>query len=210
MEILMMLLSFVLPLIEKSINHFLQLDPESSKRLLKLSGKVIAIELTYSKQKIYFVVDGNYVQLFDRHDANPDVILHGTPFDFLRLSLTQNSGPAIFSGNLNINGRPEVAQQFKQVFAELEIDWEEQLSRVTGDVVAYQIGKVVRAFSQWAQQTNQTFQQNFTEYLQEEIALLPPRMALQDFFAEVDEARDAAERLAFKITRLKNRYIQES
>lgn len=197
-----MILSFVLPLIEKSINRYLRLDPESTQRLMKMTGKAIAIELSQSGKKIYFVIDGDYVQLFDRYDGAVDVILRGTPFDFLRLGVTENSGTAIFSSDITVTGDPEVAQQFKTIFAELQIDWEEQLSRVTGDVIAYQVGSAVRTFCQWAKQTSNTMQQNLTEYVQEEARLLPTRYELQDFYADVDVARDAVERLALRVERL--------
>lgn len=200
-----MLLSFVLPIIEKSLNRFLSLDPETAQRLATMTGKTVAIELTQSKLSFYFVVENSCVRLFDRCPEMADVTLQGTPFDFLRLGTVQNSGAAIFSGNVTVLGDPEVAQQFKRVFAELEIDWEEHLSRVTGDVIAYQIGNCVREFSQWAKQTRQTLQENLTEYLQEEVRWLPTRLELQDFYTDVDSARDAVERLALRIERLKSR-----
>lgn len=197
-----MLFVFVLSVIEKTINRYLQLDPESDQRLLAMTGKTVAIELSQSRKKIYLVVDGSYVQLFDRYDGMVDVILRGTPFDFLRLGVVENSGAAIFSSDIAVTGDPEVAQQFKRIFAELEIDWEEQLSRVTGDIMAYQIGKCVRSLSEWAKQTSNAMQQNLTEYIQEEARLLPSRFELEDFYADVDQARDAVERLELRIGRL--------
>lgn len=197
-----MLFAFALPIIEKTLNRYLQLDSESKRRLLAMTGKAVAIELSQSGKKIYFVVDGSYVQLFDRYDGVVDVILRGTPFDFLRLGAIENSGAAIFSSDITVTGNPEVAQQFKRIFAELEIDWEDQLSRVTGDVIAYQVGSMVRSFCGWAKQTSNTMQQNLTEYIQEEARLLPSSFELEDFYAEVDQARDAVERLALRIARL--------
>lgn len=197
-----MFLNIVLTVTEKILNNYLQLDPETNSRLGKLSDKVIALQLPYSNYQVYFLFTDNRVQLFSKYDGPTDVTLAGTPFDFLALNNAANDSVAALKSNVTITGNIEIAQHFKTLFAELDIDWEEQLSRVTGDFIAYQIGNGIRAFSEWAKQTNDTLQQNFAEYAQEEIRLTPPRIELEDFFTEVDKLRDDVERLTVRVQKI--------
>jgi ubiquinone biosynthesis protein UbiJ len=197
-----MVIAFILPIIEKILNRYLQLDPESKPRLMALENKVIAQQFQPGDLKIYWIFNGKNIQLSDRHGGFVDVTIQGSPLDFLRFSSNLNDHTQLFASDIVTTGNLEVAQDFKALFANLEIDWEEQLSHVTGDVIAHQVGNVFRGLTAWAQQSRNSLRQDITEYVQEETRCLPPREELQDFFRDVDQVRDAAERLELRIQRL--------
>jgi ubiquinone biosynthesis accessory factor UbiJ len=183
--------------IDKIINQYLKLDPTSEQRLVKLAGKLIAINVGYFDYTLYLLLQSEGVALLKDSAQQPDVTLRGTPLDFLRYSLSNK-----FTGDIAVSGDMEVAQQFKELFAQLDIDWEEQLSKVTGDVVAHQIGKFFRALCEWCKRSADTLRQDVSEYVQEEAQLFPPRAELQDFFADVDKLRDDVERIELRIKKL--------
>jgi len=157
----------ILNIVEKILNHYLHLDPVTEQRLIALAGKVIAIRLQPLNWSIYFILTQDGIHLADRYQGSVDVTMSGASFDFLRLSWN-SSNTSFLNSNVVVEGDLEVAQQFKELFAHLDVDWEEQLSRVTGDVVAHQIGRFMRAFSAWARQSAVVMRQNITEYVQEE------------------------------------------
>ncbi len=190
---------------EKALNKFLQLDPETNARLLPIVGKVVGIQFRNLKYSIYFLIQPNGVRLLSDYANTPDVNLAGAPFDFLRLSKAASSSAALFESGIKVTGDMDVAKQFKKIFAELDIDWEEQLSKVTGDIIAHQVGKFMRSMNAWAKQSVGGLKQDITEYVQEEVRWLPVRVEVQDFFKQVDETRDAVERMAVRIQRLKQR-----
>lgn len=195
-----MIISYILPAIEKAFNYYLQLDPESEQRIADLAGKTIAIE--FGQFKFYWIVRKHRIHLSEHYMGEADVTLRGSIFDFLKLSTAGDDSAAVFSSGLQVTGDTEVAQQFKDLFAKLDIDWEEHLSHFTGDIFAHQVGNLVRAFCNWAKQSSEVLQQDLNEYLHEEIRLVPSREELQDFFAGVDKVRDDVERLELKIKRL--------
>lgn len=197
-----MIISFFLTGAEKFINRYLQLDPETVARLQALSGKVIAIQFQHFNLKLYLRIESGIIRLLSRYEGIPDVTLRGTAFDFLRLSKATNSSAAIFASDIIIEGDMDVARQFKTIFANLDIDWEEQLSHVAGDTIAHQVGNLVRTLCTWARASSDTLQQDLTEYVQEEIRLVPPRAEIADFFAAVDTVRNDVERLTARIERL--------
>lgn len=194
-------LSFILPLIENFLNHYIQLDPESHRHLELLHGKVIAIQSRHFNHQLYLIFRRKKIHINSHYEGNVDVTLKGTPFDFLRLS-SQSDSASVFASDIEITGDMEVAEKFKSLFAELEIDWEEQLSTYTGDIIAHQVGNFVRAFSAWAKQSMQSLQQNITEYVQEEIRLTPSPAEVQDFFSDIITLHHDVERIDKRLQRL--------
>lgn len=202
-----MIISFALSTIEKILNRYLHLDPDTKQRLAPVAGKVVMVDLQYFGCTLYFLLTLDGIHLLDHYAAPVDVTLRGTPLDFLRLSFSK-SNAALFESGIVVTGDTEVAQQFKAIFAHLDIDWEEQLSHVMGDVLAHQVGNFFRALSAWAKQSTDTVQQNTGEYLQEELRLLPSRAELQDFFTEVDQLRNDVDRLEMRVHRLQAHFAQ--
>lgn len=197
-----MVIAFILPIIETILNRYLQLDPESKQRLIALENKVIVQQFQPGDLKIYWIFNNNTIQLSDRHAGHIDVTIQGSPLDFLRFSSNLNDQTMLFANDIVTTGNLEIAQDFKALFANLEIDWEEQLSHVTGDVIAHQVGNIFRSLKAWARQSRDSLRQDITEYVQEEARWLPPREELQDFFHGIDQLRDAAERLELRVQRL--------
>ncbi|MBI3774144.1 MAG: SCP2 sterol-binding domain-containing protein [Gammaproteobacteria bacterium] len=84
----------------------------------------------------------------------------------------------------------------------LDIDWEEHLSRFTGDVIAHQVGNAARSSQRWAQQSGAALLQDAGEYLKYERELLPDRAQVETFMQHVDVLRDDVERLEARVQRL--------
>ena len=100
--------------------------------------------------------------------------MRGAPLDLVRSALSERKEDALFSGRVEIRGDTDLAHRFSAVLADLDIDWEEQLSRLTGDVVAHEAGKAARASRTLGRpRTGDITRQNLREYLQEEARLLP-------------------------------------
>jgi ubiquinone biosynthesis protein UbiJ len=91
------------------------------------------------------------------------------------------------------------------VAANLHWDFEEDLSRLTGDIVAYRIGEGVRALQRWRGRAGASIAANITEYLTEERGVLPTRLQAEGFLQAVDEVRDAVERLEKRLALLEQR-----
>lgn len=198
-----MLLSLALSRFEKILNRYLLLDPTSKKRLAVLEGKIIELEIRPFNGKIFWLPNTDGIHLTDNFSEAADVTLQGSFLDFIRLSTTPNDHTKIFASGITVKGNTDVAQDFKDLFANLDIDWEEQLSHFTGDVIANQTGNFVKAICNWAKQTTDIVRQNLTEYLHEEKRWFPASEELQDFFAAVDKLRDDVERATLRIEQLK-------
>jgi ubiquinone biosynthesis protein UbiJ len=137
------------------------------------------------------------------YPAEPDTILSGTPLAMAKMALGPDASKVLFAGEVTIRGDVETGQQFKRLLDELDIDWEELLSRYSGDLVAHKLGNMVRATTAWGQQALNILGQDAAEYLQQEGQDLPLPTAVQQFMQEVDDLRDGTARLEARVTRLR-------
>ena len=187
---------------EAVVNQVLALDPEGAARLAPVEGRVLLLELTGFGTRIYVVPGESRLFLFGAYDAEPDCIVRGSPVALLGMVLAEHREDAVFAGAVSIDGDNRPAQVLGEVLRGLDIDWEEQLSKLLGDTLAHQLMSRARAGERWAERSGDIAGQNVREYLQEEAAVLPSRAELADFLAEVDNLRDDVERLAARVQRL--------
>ncbi|MEW8029135.1 MAG: SCP2 sterol-binding domain-containing protein [Candidatus Thiodiazotropha sp.] len=191
--------------LEALLNQAILLDPETPARLTPMHGKVIRLDLLGMGISLYLIPDPNGIQILNEFEGEADCSLRGSPFDLMRMRGTRKSADQLFKGAVEIEGDTALAQAFGSLLADLEIDWEEQLSRVTGDIAAHEIGTLVRSAIKWGGSVNRTTEKNLQEFLQEELRLLPSRYELSAFLDEVDRMRDDTERLEARVQRLKER-----
>jgi ubiquinone biosynthesis protein UbiJ len=188
--------------LEAALNRYLRLDPDAMERMAALQPSSIAIELTPLQLILYIVPGENGVQLRSQLETGPDTVLRGTPLGLAQLGLGSQSSKTLFSGSVTIEGDVETGQAFKAILDEMEIDWEEQLSRLSGDVVAHQLGNTARSAAGILKQGRRTLERDIGEYLQEELRVLPTRIETENFSADVARLGMDTDRLAARIRRL--------
>jgi len=188
--------------LEAVLNRYLRLDPDAMARMAALQPRSIAIELTPLHLTLYVVPGENGIQLRSRLESGPDTVLRGTPLGLAQLGLGSQGGKALFSGNVVIEGDVETGQAFKAILDEMDIDWEEQLSRLTGDAIAHQLGNTARRAAGALRDGRRTLEQDLGEYLQEELRVLPTRIETENFTADVSRLVMDTDRLAARIRRL--------
>jgi len=192
--------------LETTLNSALRLDPAAWNRLAHFSDKVIAIELQGLDLTLYILPGDHGISLMSQYGAEPDTTLSGTPLAMAKMALGPNASNVLFAGEVTIRGDVETGQRFKRLLDELDIDWEEQLSRFSGDILAHKLGELVRATTAWGQQTLNILGQNATEYLQQEGQDLPLPATVQQFLQAIDTLRDDTARLEARVARLRQQF----
>ena len=190
--------------LESAINRYLRLDPESGKRLAGLAGRCINIHLEGLNVDLYIHPDEHGLQLKDSIEGEADTTLQGTPLALARLGLGSNTEKSLFSGDVVISGDVETGQTFKAILDELDIDWEEQVSHLTGDIVAHQLGNLARRGRHALRHGLNTLEQDIGEYLQEELRVLPTRIETENFSNDVTRIGMDVERLEARVKRLQS------
>ncbi len=187
--------------LESAFDLYLRQDPDALQRCAALQDKVIAVNLADTDFTLYFLPDTEGIKVLTHYEGEPDTLLRGTPAGFARLAVEARED-ALFHGAVEISGDTEIGQQFQDLLTGVDWDWEEQLSKITGDMVAHQVGELARRGQKWLGETSETLQQDVTEYLQEEAQLLPTHVEIKAFLDDVDQLRADTDRLSARVERL--------
>jgi len=189
-------------ILETALNQYLSLDEDAGLFLQPLAGKVIAITIEPFQETLYLCPAEDKIQVLEQFLGDVDTQLTGSLTAFGLLGLNAHSMQSVLDGQIKISGDTRVGQQFQQLFKNLDIDMEESLSKITGDVIAHKIGNLFRSGKSWTQQSIETFRQNLEEFLQEETRDLPAKPEAEIFYRQVDELRSDFDRLQARIDRL--------
>jgi ubiquinone biosynthesis protein UbiJ len=192
----------VLAAVEALLNRYLALDPEGARGFEPIHGRIIGIEFRGLGARLTLVPGPDRLQVFGPYDATPDCSIRGTPLALLRMVTAERKESEIGPGGVEIEGDSTIAHELAKAFAGLDVDWEEQLSRLVGDPIAHPVGQFARGLAQWGRRTSDSLTSDLKEYLEEEAQLLPTRYELDAFLAEVDTLRDDVARLEARVERL--------
>jgi ubiquinone biosynthesis protein UbiJ len=197
-----------LEILEEAINRYLELDDYALTRLARLHGKVIAFHISGADIHLYFVPAPGRLQVHSHLEGEPDCTIKGSLISLAKLA-SRDKNEQLFGGDVEITGDAGIAHRFGQILGATDIDWEEHLSRVIGDIPAHQSGRLIRDLLDWGTSARQTLELDVAEYLQEEINTLPHPEEVSLFEGEVDKLRDDIERLEARIGLIK-KCIEES
>lgn len=188
--------------LESTFNRYLSLDSDSSKLLTPLIGKVMGIHIQRPKIAIFFSFNETGVQLSTDAPETVNTEIYTTLFQLMRLKWSKSS--SLVNAQFHIKGDVETAQLFNELFEKHQIDWEEHLSKLIGDVTAHKMMQLLRKPTGFIKTNKEKFSQDVTEYCQEEAMLLPSNNEVEIFRRDVDELRLKIDRLDAKITLLRS------
>lgn len=204
-----MLFAALTATLETAFNTWLKLDADTHgnalARLQALQGKLICLHVSNPDLRLYFLPTADNVRVTTDYDAEPDVTIHGSALALMRLSAAEDTGKAMLEQGIKIEGDMALGNRFSQILREIEVDWEELLSRAVGDVLAHQIGQLARDTKSWLDDSAHAMRLNTQEYLQEEARLLPADAEIRRYLDEVDTLRMDVDRLEARIKRLESR-----
>jgi ubiquinone biosynthesis protein UbiJ len=132
----------------------------------------------------------------------------GSPLALLRLAgatgLAGAPGPGGATGAV-VSGDPDIANSYRELLALAQPDFEEELSRLIGDVPARRLSQFALKTAEWARRARRTAGENIAEYLQEESRDLVNKPEFDEFLQGVDTLRETADRVGARIARLEQR-----
>lgn len=193
-----MLKSLGLTALEKTINHLLCWDHHIAMKMEPLEHKIIRIELSEFKQHFYMIADPPQILLQSHCQRPADLSISGNLSAFVEMS----SQPQHLPAAIHITGNAQLAQQFQQFFAAIDLDWEEQLSKLAGDVVTTEVASAIQQLRQSIKHGLKSFANNTTEYLQQESQLLPSQHMTEQYCQDVDQLRHRIARFELRLKRI--------
>ncbi|MFO1258242.1 MAG: SCP2 sterol-binding domain-containing protein [Gammaproteobacteria bacterium] len=189
------------PFFDFMIEAITHLDKEAFVRLKPHQGKVIGFEFTELSQTLHFRVLENKIEYLPEIPPNQTVhtVISGQLKDFIKIWANRTD---TLNTKIHIHGDMALAEAFHGALKEIDFDWEEKLSYVLGDTLAFQLSEVAQSTRDWAKTFVKHRAQDLTEYLQYEKQCLPSQAEVSDFCKEVDILRNDVERLQQRIDKL--------
>jgi ubiquinone biosynthesis protein UbiJ len=180
-------------------NHLLEPAEWAREKLAPHAGKAARFAFPPGQVTLQVAADG--LMQPAPADAQPAVVIRFRPDSVLRTLADREQAWR----SASIEGDAGFAADLSQVAAHLDWDVEEDLSRVFGDIAAHRMAQAGRVAAAWPAQAARSLAQNAAEYLTEEAKLLASPLQVAEFVRDVDELRDAAERLEKRIEQLARR-----
>ena len=184
-----------------ALNGLVSLDADHRRRLRGLEDRSLGIELRGPQLRFVLrVEDGLFALLGEQSEAS--AWIRATPGGFLSMAASGGRSSGV---NLQLDGDAESARRFQEFFNSLNPDWEEALTRVFGDVIGFQLSRLLRGGLELAKQAKNSMERNLSEYLREESRQLLTHTEMDQFLDQVDDLRDDLARLEARVHKLTQR-----
>jgi ubiquinone biosynthesis protein UbiJ len=191
------------------LNRNVAQSERASALAQQLEGRALALVLEGTPITLFFRVADGRIAIDTRDAGESDATLSGSPISLLSL-VGPGAEDRLRGSSIRIAGDAEVAQRFRDVLQHARPDFEEELSRVVGDVAAHQVANIARTFFDWGRKAADSFSTNVAEYLQEEGRDVPSRVEVEEFLEAVDQLRETTDRLDARLSRVESRARQSS
>ena len=177
------------PLVAPLINRLLRANSWTVAKLLPHARKT-ALLISAPFELRLTVLENGEVGAASR-EAQPDVTINMSPAAVLRATADHESAWR----DAQISGDTELAAAIDYIHRNIRWDFEEDLSRLVGDIAAHRMVKGVRELDRWGRDAVLNLGRAFAEYATYERPLVASARAIEEFNRDVDEMRDAVERL---------------
>lgn len=198
-----MLTQALLAGIERSLAAALARDPLTARRIARLQGKVILLQVREPELQFYLLPGEDRVHLASQCSQEPDCTLSAPASLLARLLVSEQRQQLLQDPELHLSGDSQVLVSLQNALSGLRLDVEAELARWIGPVAAHALGELGRGGWQWGEQTRRSLSSSLAEYLTEESRHLVGR-------AEAEVAAEQCHRLRLDLDRLEARVNQLS
>ena len=131
---------------EELCNRALQYDESSRQAFARLEGKVLniqtSVDIPFAPIDISFYIQfcesGLLFSGMEHGEQEVDAEICASSFHLLTNLISQKG---LLDGKVFISGDRALVSEVQSILFNLELDWEEPLSRITGDIVAHEVGR---------------------------------------------------------------------
>jgi ubiquinone biosynthesis accessory factor UbiJ len=186
---------------ERIINLALRYDTATRLELNKLQGKVIAIKITQPEINFFVIPGIEQLRLLNQHEGSIDLSISGSLISLVNLSIKSRDGDTfnLKNAEVKVNGDLGLLADVYSLLKNVDIDWEEILCEFMGDIAGHTTAKFIRTQIDWTQHRATSAKRLFSEFITEEIQLIPTKPELDRFYQQVDELRMAVDRATARV-----------
>lgn len=191
-----MILTLLLPALEKIINRALKTDPDAIAKIAGIENQVISVHCEDWRIQFYIVCSARELQFEKKLNCKANTIIKGTLNNFLHIFIRGADSKILFQYPIDIEGNTHNIEVLRDAFKNLDIDFEEKLAHFIGDTLAHKICFQIKESKKALKNTRQKLIDQATEYVYFESKNLPTRKQVEQFYDDVATLRDDVERMS--------------
>lgn len=203
MSKIMPLDNLVCGFVETAINKLHQLDNSAQKKRKALDGTIVGVSLKEIDKPLYFVISQQQIDILSQYEGKADCFIRLNLLALIDLQDSHQLTSLIKSGQLEVHGDIKIVQQFALLLTEMDIDWEEQLSKKMGDLVAHKLIYHARQFKNQLSKQHNRAQKQLAEIITEELKLVPGPLEVAYFCEQVADIEKQMQALEKKMQAVK-------
>jgi ubiquinone biosynthesis protein UbiJ len=184
--------------LEDMLNRRIAGSSRARAMLDGLAGRSMELRFAATPLRVRMASASGALTIRPAGEEPADAVIEGTPLSFLRLA-TGEAAKSIRAGGMDVRGDAEIAEAFRRLLEAARPDFEEELSRFTGDVAAHYLAGFARDAASFGKRAGDSFARSTAEYLTEESRDLPVRLEVEEFLEDVDRIREAVDRLDARV-----------
>jgi len=135
-----------------------------------------------------------------------DATISGKAENLLALLARKPNQRALADSSIDISGDATLVQDLHVTIQSLDIDWQDYLAPILGDVLSHELGQIERNAKQWGKSAGDNMERGVRDYLTEEARLVPGRLEVESFTDRLDQLRLRLDRVAARSDLLMRRY----
>jgi ubiquinone biosynthesis protein UbiJ len=188
--------------LEFAINRAVALDAPTREKIAKLDGRRIGVELKPLDLALAITVDRDRLRVGPHWERERDLNLRASPASLLAFAMRRGDDSVLPPGKVDISGDAELARQFEKIVRDFRPDFEEAFAQTFGDVLGVPIARVVGSAFAWTRDSAKSFALDAVEFVRDESRDAVAAAEAEQFFDEVDDLRERADRLDARIRHL--------
>ena len=178
------------------LQHLLSQNTWAFSALQPFAGKSVQFRISPIDTSLVILENGNLA--IGGNTASPDAVVTISSNTALRLIMRD----ATAKSQIDITGDTHLVSELSRVLQNISWDYEEDLSKLTGDAVAHKLGEWSRETIAGVKKQSVNVAEMVSEYWQEEMPMIAKKRHVEAFVSEVDTLRADIERTEKRLDKL--------
>ena len=178
------------------LQHLLAQNVWAAPILKPCAGKSVQLNFVLFKTSLVILENGSLASAGETNVADAVITI---PPSLLPRLIAKDASAKL---QIQVDGDTHLATTLAKVFDQMRWDYEDDLSKVVGDVSAYKLAELARNSAGTVKHTAVNLAEMLSEYWQEEQPMLAKKRHIEQFNADVDTLRADTERLKKRLNKL--------
>lgn len=192
-------------LLETGVNQLHQLDDSAATKRKQLNGTIIGVRLQELNLPLYFVISEQQLDVLSKFEGTSDCFIRVSISALSKLQDNSQLTTLIKSGQLEVDGDIQLVQQFAKLLTDMDIDWEEHLSKKVGDVIAHKFCYHAKKLHQGTFKQLKKIENQTALYVTEELKVAPSGLEVAYHCEQVKTLQLQTDQLLDKVNSLLNK-----